>query len=118
MNILRHTIRIVLILTMLVSLLGVLAAGEKQVARVNPSLAQIAVQMPEQQVQVIVQKSNPSQFAESLVRSFGGEVKKNLPMIRAFSAELPAKAVLELAKLEDVRWITLDAPVVLSLIHI
>src|SRR5204863_8617621 len=42
----------------------------------------------------------------------GGVVTMDLHIINAFAAELPAGAILELARAAGVRWISLDAPVV------
>ena len=44
--------------------------------------------------------------------ALGGTVTKDLHIINAFAADLPGRAVTELARAEEVRWISLDAPVV------
>jgi serine protease AprX len=44
------------------------------------------------------------------VAQLGGVVTKDLYVINAFAAELPARAVPELAWADGVRWVSLDAP--------
>jgi serine protease AprX len=72
----------------------------------------MAAEQPEQMVAVIVQKSDISDQAETLVRRLGGEVSKDLHIINAFAAELDAGAALELARDPSVRWVSLDVPMV------
>ncbi len=83
-------------------------------ARVQPILLQMAAQHPESRVGVIVQKQASNGNPESLVARLGGTVTKNLSIINAFAAQLPAKAVPELAKADGVRWVSLDAAVAQS----
>ena len=58
---------------------------------------------------VIVQKLVDDGTVESLVARLGGMVTKDLAMIDAFSATVPAQAVTELAHSAGVRWVSLDA---------
>ena len=85
-------------------------AGEP--TNVQPVLAQLAAESPEQRVSVIVQKFGDSDSVEGLVESLGGEVTRDLSIINAFSAEVPAGVVPKLAEENGVRWVSLDGPVV------
>ncbi|MFQ5859612.1 MAG: S8 family peptidase, partial [Anaerolineae bacterium] len=94
---------------------------------VQPALLTIAAERPEAAVRVIVQKvvqdDSPSlrpssgqamgsgHGVENLVARLGGEVIKDLHIINAFAAEMPAGMVPELARAAGVRWVSLDAPV-------
>jgi len=82
--------------------------------KAQPILAQIAAADPDQRVSVIVQKVAGAADVEKQVSKLGGKVTKDLGIINAFSAELSAGAVIELVRLPDVRWVSLDAPVVSS----
>lgn len=77
-------------------------------------LLEMAVQQPNEQVNVIVQKLEVSNNVENQVRKLGGVVTAELHIINGFGATLPAKAVPELGTTPGVRWISLDAPVVKS----
>src|ERR1700694_2104094 len=80
-------------------------------ARIQPGLQQFALAQPDTQVSVIVQKTVSDNRVERLTERLGGAVTKDLHIINAFAAELPASAAAELAKDSDVRWVSLDAPV-------
>lgn len=80
--------------------------------KAHPSLIQTAETMPEQIVKVIVQKSRSTTHPEERVGQLNGRVIRNLPIINAFSAELPALAAVQLSKDPDVRWVSPDAAVV------
>ena len=80
--------------------------------KAQPILAQIAVADPGQVVNVIVQKVAGAAGVEDHIRKLGGKVTQDLSIINAFSAELSAGAVIELVRFPDVRWVSLDAPVV------
>jgi serine protease AprX len=106
-----RTISLLLIVALLgpaVSLLPVSAATP----RVQPILLELATQQPETPVGVIVQKLVRDDSVENLVIRLGGTVTKNLPIINAFAAELPAGTVPALAQNPGVRWVSLDAPMV------
>ncbi|MFN8490575.1 MAG: S8 family peptidase [Caldilineaceae bacterium] len=86
-------------------------AAASSSAKIQPLLRQFAITHPEQLVGVIVQKANASQELEAMVIQLGGKITHELNFIHAFSAELPAKAISTLAQSNQVRWISLDAPV-------
>ena len=108
----------------LIFLLGVLLAStllgpavtpsDYMALKAQPILAQIAAADPDQRVSVIVQKVAGAVDVEKQISKLGGKVTKDLSIINAFSAELSAGAVIELVRLPDVRWVSLDAPVVSS----
>src|SRR5437867_10052501 len=88
------------------------APAASAATRVQPVLLSMAVQHPNAVVGVIVQKTVQDNSVEQLVTRLGGTVTKDLHIINAFAANLPAKAVPELAKSAGVRWVSLDASVV------
>jgi serine protease AprX len=72
-------------------------------------LSQAATQ-PQSTLPLIVQKQGTSHAPEARVAALGGVVRRDLPLINGFSAELPAAALAQLAAEPAVRWISLDAP--------
>jgi len=79
---------------------------------IQPILRQMAASQPETIVGVIVQKAGNGHSPEELVRLLGGEVTKDLRIINAFAAELPAGEVERFARDPGVRWVSFDAPVI------
>src|SRR5438105_777259 len=79
-------------------------------ARVQPALLQMVVQHPDATVRVIVQKASSDRSVEALVTRMGGTVTRDLHIINAFAAEMPARAVQQLAGSSGVRWVSMDAP--------
>ena len=78
---------------------------------VQPLLLELASAQPDQVLSVIVQKTTQDNRVEAQVTALGGTVTKDLSIINAFAADMNAKDVLELAKAEGVRWVSLDAPI-------
>ncbi len=70
-----------------------------------------AAQAPQKRVPVIVQKADRSDRAEALVRSLGGAVTKDLSMINAFAAEIPAGALEQVAASPSVPRVAPDGEV-------
>jgi serine protease AprX len=87
-------------------------ATDSAPARMSAALAELVAGDPGGTVRVIVQKAGVSDKAEQLVARWGGQVLKDLPMINAFAALLPARCVPKLARMAAVNWVSLDAPVV------
>jgi serine protease AprX len=85
---------------------------KEQAASLQPALAQMAAENPDAMVRVIVQKSGDSDHPEKMVSALGGQWIKDLQMINAFAAMIPAKAARSLSKMAFVNWISLDAPVI------
>ncbi len=81
-------------------------------AQAHPQLLQMAAAHPDQPVAVIVQKQVTDASVEQMVAKLDGVVTKDLNFINAFAAKIPAKAVLELAKMPGVRWVSPDGPMV------
>ena len=101
----------VLLTTVLLVPLMVMAPAPNAAPRAQPVLLAMATERPEEIVSVIVQKLGKNTSVEGMVALMGGKVTKDLHIINAFAAELPAKAVPELARAAGVRWVSLDAPV-------
>jgi serine protease AprX len=108
----QKAIHIMIALVLLIGMTGsaVLPRGKAQ-ARAHPMVLELALAEPDQMVSVIAQKADATDRAESLVAQWGGKVTKDLHIINAFAAQLPAGAALELARRPVVRWVSLDAPV-------
>src|SRR5689334_22699830 len=80
--------------------------------RAQPELLLLAAQQPDRMIDVIVQKALPAESVEQRVAALGGQVTKDLSLIHAIAARLPAAALPELARSVGVRWLSLDAPLV------
>jgi serine protease AprX len=93
-------------------LLPVVALVPHGTSRAEPILLEMAAERPEDTVGVIVQMLGKDSSVDDLVAGLGGAVTKDLRIINAIAAELPAKAVPALARAAGVRWVSLDAPVV------
>jgi len=74
-------------------------------------LSETAERAPGQIVQIIIEKTGPSENTEQAVKLLGGKVSAKLDIIHAFVAEVRAGALPQLARLSSVRAIALDAPV-------
>ncbi|MGB8644273.1 MAG: S8 family peptidase [Anaerolineae bacterium] len=83
-------------------------------ARVQSALLQFVRTQPDAQVAVIVQKTDNGVDLAPLLARLGGRVTQDLSIIHAFAAQLPARAIPELAAAPGVRWISPDAPVAKS----
>lgn len=88
------------------------AAGNPVVApKAGQHLMQLAVEAPQQMVAVIVQKLAHETDLEAEIARVGGVVTKDLHIINALAAQLPAQAALDIARDPGVRWVSLDAAV-------
>jgi serine protease AprX len=104
-------LNLVVALALVMTLAMPLAAPLAQLgARIQPLLVELAAQDPDQTVSVIVQKSVKDDRVEQAVGALGGTVTKDLHIINAFAAELKAKDVTQLARVNGVRWVSFDAP--------
>ncbi len=111
MNQWQKYLQLFVALVLLSGLFGTVAGSKTSAAEnVHPALAQLAAESPEQEVRVIVQQAGPTAEGQWLTGQLGGSVVKELSLINAFVAELPAQDVLRLAGLETTRWVSLDAP--------
>jgi serine protease AprX len=104
-------LRVAGMLALLLPLLALAPVTPAQAMRAEPAVLVAAAAQPAAHLQVIVQKTTRAAQTESLVTRLGGRVTKNLQIIQAFAADLPAAAVPALAQDSGVRWISLDAPV-------
>src|SRR5690349_18528929 len=90
--------RVLIFITLLIMLVAVipLAQTTRITPRVQPQLLALATQHPEGRLNVIVQKLSKDDSVEHMVTNLGGVVTKNLHIINAFAADIPARAVLNL----------------------
>jgi hypothetical protein len=93
---------------------GASAQAVPVLAKVQPILQELAVAQPDATVAVIVQKSGWDNGIERLIARLGGTITKDLRIINAFAAPVPARAVPELGQAPGVRWVSLDAPTISS----
>ncbi|MEM7127732.1 MAG: S8 family peptidase [Chloroflexota bacterium] len=92
----------------------------------HPMLAQIAIEQPNRIIPIIIQKVNQtnhlggpstsvrettSNSITEQVRKVGGTVLRDLSIINAVTAKVPAHGALALSQLPSVRWISPDAQV-------
>jgi serine protease AprX len=107
---------LLLVVAVLIPYLGsatlALAGTPSGPLKAQSQLLQLASAQPAATVSVIVQKAGAGSSLEAMVSDLGGHVTQNLSIINAFSAELPASAVRQLASAEEVRWVSLNAAVV------
>ncbi len=110
----QKLLQVIMVLVLAASLLApaTMAITPSQAAQIQPELAALVAAAPEQVVRVMVQKADNTDHAERLVEQLGGQVLKDLNLINAFAAELPAVAASKLARQASVNWVTLDAPVI------
>jgi serine protease AprX len=88
------------------------AAAAEPLPSLNPSLAALAERSPNQRVEVIVQLDQGvarAAAAAPLVRELGGKVTRDLHIINAVAAELPAAGAAELASRPEVRAVSPNA---------
>jgi serine protease AprX len=98
---------------LVVSMIGASASiAVTQSFKVHPGLLDLARRSPNQSVEVIVQKTDKTNAAESLVEKLGGKVTIRLTIINAFVANIFAGSIEKLAAHESVKWVSPDAPMV------
>jgi serine protease AprX len=109
-----HWIRLLAVCFMIMTVApsaGSMASTHGRVALAHPALLEMASRTPDANVSVIVQKTARDGSVERAVAALGGRVTKDLRIINAFAAELPAKNAVRLASAPGVRWVSPDAPV-------
>src|SRR4051795_11132067 len=86
-------------------------AAAQTLPSLNPALADLAARSPRKRVEVIVQLSPGTTRAAvaPLVREQGGKVTRDLHIINAVAAELPAAGARELASRPEVRAVSPNA---------
>ena len=106
-------VRIGVVLAFLLA--GLLLVTPRLIVMQAPAdLLQTAAQQPDASMAVIVQKWVYDDSLERLVTNLGGDVTGDLRIINAFTANVPGRAMAELAKAPGVRWVSLDAPMTRS----
>ncbi|MCB0062178.1 MAG: S8 family peptidase [Caldilineaceae bacterium] len=88
------------------------SGGQPAIAKLQPLLVELAITEAETILPVIVQLQPEAGSIVEAVTRLGGKQTKDLYLIHAVVAELPAKQLPVLAQVAGVRWISLDAPVV------
>ena len=86
-------------------------AAVETLPSLNPSLAALAERSPNQRVEVIVQLNPGTTRADAapLVRELGGKVTRDLHIINAVAAKLPAAGARELASRPEIRAVSPNA---------
>ncbi len=109
----RHWQRPCLLLLVLALILPLLVCSytPAPAPRAYPLLLQMAAERPGELVSVIVQKVGNDNDVEALVRQQGGTITRDLSIIHAFVADIPAGAVPRIAQAAGVQWVSLDASV-------
>lgn len=108
-----RALNIVLALMLTLALLPT-SVSPASTTRVQPLLIETAAQQPDQIVSVIVQKTAPDDRVEQAIHALGGKVTWDLHIINAITAEIRAGLVTRLGKVDGVRWVSLDAPMLSS----
>lgn len=80
----------------------------------QPELRQWAAANPMATASVIVQMRTPAPTLAEYITQLGGKVTKELAIINALVVELSGRQMTALAAAPDVRWVSLNAPVVAS----
>ena len=108
-----HKVLTIFIITLLLvgALTPMILPIEKNTTHAHPLLLQMAVETPEQDVAIIVQKADDTHQAEELAVRLGGAITKDLDIINAFAAEIKVTGAVKLAQSSYVRWVSLDTPV-------
>ena len=92
-----------------------LTSSASPATKVDPSLLTAARQAPRTMEPIIVRETQASSdLAENLVRSLGGRVTRELPIISSFSAVFPAGQVMDLAAAGSVTRVWADGKVRMS----
>jgi serine protease AprX len=89
---------------------GTLPGNEASFSNVHPALTALAASEPQATARVIVQSASDGTAVAAAVRDTGGTVVKELEMINATVAELPAAAVAAVAQVDGVNWVSPDGP--------
>lgn len=98
-------------LLILVLTLASAPADTQAAANVQPALLALAAEQPDTQVRVIIQKSDSEADLAAAVTEMGGAIIKDLHIINAVVARIPASIVPQLAQSSGVRWVSLDGAV-------
>jgi len=107
---------IIVVLSLLLSATAPLvgAFSVEASSSLQPYLAEMIAEAPNDMVRVIVQKADNSGQAEAFAQSLGAQIYADLPIINAFAAVLTGKDVAHLSAHRSVQWVSYDAPMVFS----
>jgi hypothetical protein len=105
---------VVAMIAMLLATLLAIAPPTPSAQRVDEALVRLAQQRPNSLVFVIIQRQRqrqtPIALIEQRVADYDGVVLEELPIIDGFRARIRAGAIPQLAQIDQVHWISLDAP--------
>lgn len=87
------------------------AAASVEVLPLHGAVAAWAEEHPGEPVPLIVQHDGTPDDLLAFVRESGGSVEREFHIIPALDVEMPAGLVDDLARQDDVNWVSLDAPV-------
>ena len=101
-------------LMLIAAMLVILPVAPASVASfpIQSDLMAIATNQPNAMLHLIIQKRTTGTQLEQQVLRLGGRITKDLGIINAFAADVPASELAHLTHNSAVRWISLDAPVV------
>jgi hypothetical protein len=108
----QFRVLLVVMLFLTFSLSALLPLQSNSANRVQPYLLNLSKQDPEARIGVIIQQNGQAAEFESEIQKLGGIITKDLSIINAVAAEIPAGSVPYLGQLEVVRWVSYDAPAV------
>jgi len=89
-------------------------SAEETASRLQPYLAEMAAESPDEIVRVIVQKADGTDLAEKFAERLGAEIYVDLPIINGFAAALKGEMLGLLASHASVQWVSYDAPMTFS----
>ena len=107
----RSHLAIIMLFALLVALIPNVSRVQAA-PRAQLELIALAQQQPQATMGVILQKIATATDIEQRVAQLGGTITLDLHIINAFAAELTGQAALTLARMDGVRWISLDSPTI------
>lgn len=104
-----HHLNLLLIFAMLI-VPATVSATPLVPTKVHPLLLHLSSQHPQATLTVIIQKATTDSSIEQEVKRLGGIVVRDLHIINAFTAQIPAQALDALATTSGVRYLSPDGP--------
>jgi serine protease AprX len=83
--------------------------------KVSPELRAYLIAAPARQVDVVIQLNNLGSFKLKHVLVKGGKLRRRMKNVQVVAITLPAADIASVARMEEVRYISLDRPVRMSL---
>ncbi len=88
------------------------AKAQSDMPRANPELLRLAAGRSNEKVRVIIQLMAGATLDLSKVERMGAENGKELPLINGMVVDLPVRMIDALSRSPEVRWMTVDAPMI------